>query len=707
MEFNYATLSVPIVIASTFSRGRSAEKSAENPRRIRSLRDRTENLRYLKCILNLVTMRFLSKFAESYIGYNWLDQNFVLSFQIYSTFAVNAQLIILEDGTDSEFSASSQSRLRHEYKAFVNSNSAYYFMPTFWVQRNTLGDLRGWFYCWYCGLLDPFVPFRCSALESCPMNMVDIYDHTVQQGKNIRWLVRQDGGYVHLKRRTICPPERTLDDGCIPKEPESVFEFLSDGLNLTSSLDAPPQSHSSMLPYITYAEVAYYRSPAYILETGVRSEFRFITSQRLKEQDGGKLGTLAKPFQAGIWACLGATVVAFTFTMTALTGYSPHTCPFHVIGACSMLLDQPRHWKQRTRTVVPFTTAYRMALGSWLLPILAIGITYKAMVKSSRMLETTYETELKTLIDLQGFTLFFLHKFEGRSRGNLSSWMLSCGKDKDTVSEVHEREKYPMDCEAEFYRQKCETWLFYLEGVRNLSFCSAMQTYNVALYGNRGYNCSHRTGLLDQGREDKPLNTEDGQKIFYLWFCKYSKVMRKLLQHVRVRNETDLENVLRNELDAPETALVLPRFSFDGTWEKVRRFMRKTRTKFASNIQTKYDQVLSVAPRYKISSGFGFDSKNALLWRAKVLMESGLYVVWKRWEEHRGRAKKLAGNMLAKYSKFMALSLSNSDFPIIFHMYLYCLCAALVCLIIECRRMLHIIALAPNLRKTGSSPAHE
>ena len=111
--------------------------------------------------------------------------------------------------------------------------------------------------------------------------------------------------------------------------------------------------------------------------------------------------------------------------------------------------------------------------------------------------------------------------------------------------------------------------------------------------------------------------------------------------------------------------------------------MLRTRRKFASNIDTITDGVLSVAPKYKISSGFAFNGKNVLLTRAKVLTESGIYTLWKRREELRAREENWAGIMGGKYSTFVALSLSNSDLPIVFLVYTYCLCFSLFCLAME------------------------
>ena len=208
MEFNYATLSLPILIASTVSKGHSVVKSAKKTKRIWAWRDRTENLRYLKCILNLATMGFIAKSTNSYYELYWLRQNFVLPFRTHAAIAIDAHLIILQDvGINSE---GSYVRMKEQVLDFVESNSLNYFMPTFWVQRNTRGDVSGWFYCWYCGLTDPLMPFRCFPLESCPRDMVQVYDNTVQKGKNIHWFIRQDGAYILPKRQTVSPQARTI-----------------------------------------------------------------------------------------------------------------------------------------------------------------------------------------------------------------------------------------------------------------------------------------------------------------------------------------------------------------------------------------------------------------------------------------------------------------------------------------------------------------
>ena len=102
-----------------------------------------------------------------------------------------------------------------------------------------------------------------------------------------------------------------MDRGCTLKEPESVFEFLSHGVNFTSWQKTT--QHLSIPSTVTYAEISFYYSLAYILETGVRSEFRFITYHGLKQQDGMTLGALAVPFQTAVWACLGRGAAILVF----------------------------------------------------------------------------------------------------------------------------------------------------------------------------------------------------------------------------------------------------------------------------------------------------------------------------------------------------------------------------------------------------------
>ena len=97
MVFNYGTLSLSIVIASTFSRGCSTVESVKKPNRIWSWRDRTENLRYLKCIMNLAAMELIAEATKSLWEIGWLNQNFVLAFQAQSTVAIGSHLIILQD----------------------------------------------------------------------------------------------------------------------------------------------------------------------------------------------------------------------------------------------------------------------------------------------------------------------------------------------------------------------------------------------------------------------------------------------------------------------------------------------------------------------------------------------------------------------------------------------------------------------------------
>ena len=695
-EFDYTKLSSPAVVGTAQDLRKRRHNYAHTERRPQSWKHEADQMRYLSCILNIVTLAFLTQSVSSHQTYGWLRQKFVFNNEAGTKFQLHSQLVIFDAAKNDEDvpNTSEVVQLRLEMEYFVSINTIEYFLPTFWLRRSIDGSTRAWFHCWYCGLTENFVPFNCPGLESCSKNMMDVYVDATQDGRNVQWLLRQDGRYLqHSSKPAVCTPENVQPhETCERKEPGTVLEFLSEGLNTTKPLSSATRARQ--LPQITYAEITGYNHPAFVLSTGERYQFRFITSDSIFKH-GMTLGTLTSPFQLELWLCLGATTLILAVLLARLTGFSFLRCGLNVVHLASTMLEQPVQLLQyRPGTSLLSLRACRVTMGTWLLCILAIGMTYKAMLKSTYMLEPKFETKLEYLKDLQGFTLYFLHAISSettpRSRQSLESHMAMCTKLRKVYEERYGIGFDELDCEAEFYTTTCDAWLHYLEGVRNLSFCSAVQTH-ITLYSiAREKKCKGIiVDLMFTGKESERLfsYTHDGENSHCL--CDHHRLIKRLMQHVRVHDEAELESLLMNGLSHPRTALVVPQQSFEKTWEQVRKVMKTTRKKFASNIQTKNDPVLSISPKYKISSGFGIEGKNVLLWRAKVLMESGLQKLWKSREVVGQRRAKKFNGMTGKYSSFIPLSLSNSDFIIVFHVYMYCILFAIIASVLfECRKKL-------------------
>ena len=515
--------------------------------------------------------------------------------------------------------------------------------------------------------------------------MLRVYESSTGLGNNVQWQLSQENRNTAPTIEGSCAVSSSAYEPCERREPESVLHFLLQNVNSTLHRKTQP-AVSALLPLIMYAEFQSYSYPAFILHTGEKWQFRFITSDGLKE-DSVSLGNLASPFKLKLWACFGAAIMILALLLTGLSGFNFHSCALHLFGLLSTLVDQPVQFRNQTRAPVSSVMAHRITMGSWLLSILVTRMVYKAMLKSTYMLEPKYETELEYLKDLQGFTLYFFHTYEPDSvqpwvAKSLKSWLLSCVDGREKRRGQYGPATSQMDCETQYYKSKCVyTVNAYQEETGGLTICSVMRSHSASYDEDYQRKCKHATNF-------DSMNTENNWKDFYedkdVYLCEIRILTENLLRHVRVREETELETILLNGLTAPKTALVIPQRSFDRVWEQVRGVMKKTRKKLASNANTKDDPVLGLSPTYKISSDFGIYGDVLQIRRAKVLMESGLYRLWKRWDKLRGARKSTQG-ISEKYSDFIPLSLKNSDFMIVFHLYTCCLCFVFASLLIECR----------------------
>ena len=156
---------------------------------------------------------------------------------------------------------------------------------------------------------------------------------------------------------------------------------------------------------------------------------------------------------------------------------------------------------------------------------------------------------------------------------------------------------------------------------------------------------------------------------------RYIGMIETATKYGRLHDVKDLEEVIRTELMEPNTAFLSPESHFESDWKTFKKMMRLTGQKFAHTKQT------------EVSNGtYGFHMTGGpnryvdiIKLRTEMLMESGIYGVWKKWENLR---RDIQSTQVYE-TAFVELSFDNSDVHLVFYLWATCVGTALMIFIAE------------------------
>ena len=626
----------------------------------------SDQLRYLRCLLTLVIVDRLPG-SLSKINHFLFDQRYTFRHNSDAYFVLLGYYILISRSLPKTLVEA----VKQEIKLFAHRISYMQdfpmnYFPVFWLPLGTEATpgISGWFSCTYCAKSKQYTPFYCTDLSDCSESMVNAYEDASEGGKGVEWRMTKGRRRVFPTFISLPPCPLTLGQhgDCIQNEPDNFFNFLFQGLNeslLQENAKLKADGVGFINPRVVRDEFIKDSWPIYFMATGQRYELRFITSHGVAQNDLS-VGILLCPFQRKVWLALAVAMVSFSLALAGLKndGVLPTVGEnFHCFVA--MCLEQYVLGKVLRGT--SFKVAPVIMLSSWLIFVVVVVNVYKATLKSTYMLEPSYETYMKHLRDLQGFQLYFIHKFPWYNASTLAPavkrYEAACKSWNERRPDIGNR----LDCKAEFYRYQCGGMS---SEVQEVSLCSAMASFDV----------SWRIRSIDY------WFANDNEK-YRKWVVGYYNLTRGLLQHTRARDPDALNELVANELKEPKTALVVPRERFDTIWKQVKGAMVATGAKLANNRDTDSEGLLSISLHYGISSGFVATPghKNIFVFRAKVLTESGIYRLWIEWEQFR----KIWEQPKVEYPSFVALSLTNSDVGVIFILYIYCVCVCVVAVTAE------------------------
>ena len=619
--------------------------------------DSSDYLRNLNCILTLVLVNQIPGSLAS-MHYVPFLQRFIFAHNSDSDVVLPGYFVIISQNTP----FGSEDEVRAELEGFAMKASKTYFHPIFWLplENGHSSSVPGWLYCSFCRPSRAFTHFNYTDWSDCVDSMMRVYELATDAGRGVEWrlLVDQVHHVPVFIKLPPCPFTMRNDHSCVQDEFELFVQFLFEGLNEAEfTINETIRKSDVAYPVVVRKGTNMDGMPVGFIEAGQRYEFRFLTCHGVAETSMS-LHALISPLSNKVWFALAVTMVATAFTFAGLRegGKLLMKVLRNIHWMWVMCLDQPA--TNKILQGVYSKTASALILGSWLLLLVFIVNAYKAMVKCIYVLEPTYTTPLRYLRDLEGFKLFFLYTPPGREANYM--------RDEDRQSQILYCEKlrilYPQwahsnsfDCEAEFYGLMCSNPAFHGHGT---SVCKAMNWFKQRL-------CTTPNGDERQ------------------WLRRYCKLLRGLLRHVRIRLSGQLDELIKTELSKPKTAIVVPQEEFESIWKQAKAIMVSNKLKLASNRHTDFDYLLSVEPYYKISAGFVTTgvNKNVLMFRATVLVESGVSGQWKNWKKF--RQSWMTESSVMQLPNFMPLSLFNSNVAVVFHLYFYCTSFTIGTLLVE------------------------
>ena len=170
------------------------------------------------------------------------------------------------------------------------------------------------------------------------------------------------------------------------------------------------------------------------------------------------------------------------------------------------------------------------------------------------------------------------------------------------------------------------------------------------------------------------------------WLKQRLQLMNNIVLKGRIRPIGKLKQVIERELVNPRTVFVTPLEQFERDWkvfEKVMKLMpawsSASGVKFYGS-KRKDSETVGLRPEWHICSGYDEHTFGNYMWlRGEALMESGIYGVWKQWDDLR----KVFNGPAHVHEDLVTLSFGNSDLHLHFYLYFVALSIAFLALLAE------------------------
>ena len=519
-------------------------------------------------------------------------------------------------------------------------------LPALFALQTSSKPLKGFLYCWYCAKEHEQTAFSCSSSAHCPVMMMETYLGVLAKSRrDIPWTyVKKDKVVMPSTMRRFCPLTLGQKSSCLGEEIDIVVSFLTEGSN-RSVVAAIVQKgiFKDGLPCITYKRVAPNEHAVDIVLVGRSVQFRFITSDGV-QSDQPSFATFAAPFSGSLWLSLGVTLILLAVFRAAMSSLRfRDALPRSIIGFASLLID---HVTSDVLRSLRFPRTLGVMMNCWIFAAIVVTTCYKSIMKSNYMTEQKYTTRWKSFKEIENFTFIYAESIYEEFWREFTKREFRVWKGKLNVCKK-DRNSYDRTCvlshEPLFWKSQC---LLFQESTDDRFAC---EIFNLALLGEY----MHSAQIFA------------GNQIFHKWFGQKTLLLQRMTNQSRIRPFSRIRKVIREELLQPRTAFVSAAETFEADWKIFKKVSRRLNVRFAHSQEGEnFGSIFG----YELTGGFNEYVRNAMHVRGEMLMESGIFWLWKKWERLR-RAFRVR-NRTVEGKEFVELSFGNSDVHLVFYIYL-------------------------------------
>ena len=658
LPFNYETSDVPRTFynyPSSYLRNYTFHNEIDNSREIWHMHRGIQKMQRFRCILTMLSV--LQGTVD--LNHAGISLNRVLS--QYNVFGDSASISgpsmpeyfvvfsVLDEnlgpvGSDGEFT--------HDFvRKFFHARYAAHLPALFALQIRPVHDgerLKGFFYCWYCAAELKLSQFTCTTEARCPAEMMDAYSSILSVSRrNIPWIYFKRGQKVQpLSMSNFCPLTLGRNASCLAEEIDIVGSFLTEGSNRSAVANIVRNTTFwNGFPSVSYKRAEPGDHPMDVLPVGRSVQFRFITADGI-QSDRASFASFAAPFSDYLWLALGCTTIFLAISVAALSNHSfICTLPRNIVAVIAPLLE-------KVTFDARVSHATQVVMTSWIFVAIVITTSYKCMMKSNYMIEPKYATKWKSLREIENFTLIHAENIYDETWRNIIMSEFKVWEDKSNVCMK----------EAKLQGQTCSQsdehlfWQSYCVVLGSMDERFACGIFELAW--RAAYFCA-----MQQCPDDEKFKN---------WLNRRQSFLQNMASHSRIRPFRRIRNVIHEQLLLPRTAFVSPAENFDGDWKIFEEESRVLHVRFS---YSEHSEDFGSMFGYQLTSGFNEHVGEEMQLRAQMLMESGIFWLWKKWEKFRldfGNGKSPSGK------KFVELSFRNSDIHLTFAVYLIGVLVALI-----------------------------
>ena len=525
---------------------------------------------------------------------------------------------------------------QYQYKANLPALFAFPIDP-----RTEENHLKGYQYCWFCAKEYKVLAFSCSSAPHCPAAMMEAYLSMLSQSRrDIPWMYFKKGHAVlPLDANAFCPLTLQQNSLCLADEIDIVASFLTEGSNRSGVSEVFSQSSFPKgYPCLKYSSVTMDEHPISVIPAGRSVQFRFITADGI-QRDLASFATFAAPFSGNVWLALGCATIFLAVCIAAVGSLSCiYALPGSVIQIAAPLVE---------KVVVDtrFSHAASTMMTCWIFVAIVVTTCYKSMMKSNYMIEQKYTTRWKSFKEIENFTLVYAESIRDEvwrsslTRG-LENWkenLIVCRTGIKT---------YDHKCVLSHEHLFWQTYCFVIPASADER--SACEVFWLMV--STKHFC-----LLGQQCPDNAN--------FKMWLSRRTSLLWNMANHSRIRGFGKIRRVIREELLQPRTAFVSPAETFDADWKIFEEESNVLGVRFSHSED--YESFGSMFG-FQLTSGFNEHVGNAVHQRGEMLMESGIFWLWKKWEMLR---RVFNSPKVPNGKTFVELSFRNSDLHLTFGVY--------------------------------------